>query len=629
MTGICVLATFDGNRVDRRHIDAMAAAAPYRGANQVVRHAAGVALLSQRAPREAGTGASVAQVGGITVVADARIDNAATLRSTLARHGYLVDAHEPTPAELLLAAFRMWGGACPAALIGDYAFVAWDDRCRRLFGARDPMGMRPLYLRSTPRRSIALASEIKQILAVPGTPCRIFEPAIATTLAGPHTPASWTAYAGIEQLPPGRALVADRDGFRTFATWAPDPDVLDGIDEDAAVELFRSTFADAVRSRVGQPSTIGIFLSGGTDSGSVASMAGYLREHSPDVVGDLRTYSWAFDELPDSDERAVSNHIVERFQLTATDIDGDRWWPLAGYPEHGPDRDDPYIWVYQALIEHTLARCHDDGVTVQVVGDRGDELTGDWVFDEFGLVRAGQLRDALADLRTAVDDPGLSPLVALRRRVLRPYVDARWPAASRAARRRRGQSKRWPPWVRDDFAARVDLGDIIDDMRRPTPFGDSAQRQRYQRVFMVQGARIAVLRNRSRARHGMQFADPYSDRRLIELVLGLPQWMVQRRGQPKRLVRRAMDGITPAAAQQLSRKTIPYSLFDRGLRDRATDVVDGLLRGSVASACGWLDDAAVQRIYDEYRHTGDANHDFWWPLTVEMWLRRWWTDATS
>jgi len=632
VSGLCVAVTFDGRSVTGDDVSAMAAAASHRGAPADVWEGPGAAMVRQRVPAKH-PASGMATSGGLVVVVDSRIDNRQELRSTLTHHGLIVDAHEPDDAELFLAAFRLWGETCPQRVIGDFAVVVWDRYRRRLLAARDPMGMRPLYLHHRASRRVLLASEVKQLLAAPDVPCRIYEPAIATTLAGPFTPPSWTVYEQIAQVEPGHAVVVDEGGIRRFPFWSPDPaHVLRGIDESEAAERFRSTFARAVEARVRPGRTVGILLSGGMDSGSIASMAGALRERSTGpghgAPKALRTYSWAFDELPDSDERGVSRHVVRRYDLVGTDVPADDWWPLARYPAYGPDRDDPYSWVYQALIEHTLTRCRADGVDTQLVGDRGDELCGDWVYDELGMVRAGRVADALDDLHTEMRATGLSPTGVLRRRVARPVIATRWPDLARRLSRRR-PARRWPPWVPDALARRVDLDDIIGHMTAPPDFGDAARRQRHARIFMAQGARIAVLRNRSRARHGMEFADPYADRHVIELVLALPQWLVQRRGQPKQILRSAMDGIMPKDALRSARKTIPHGLFDRGFRDRAVATVDDLLTAPCAAAHGWLDADAARTVYDRYRQGHDVAWDFWWPLTVEMWLRAWWTDGPS
>ncbi len=626
MSGICALVTFHGGAVEQVALERMAAAAAHRGAEGTAAWTGeGAGLVQQLLPIGAyDRPGPPPRAAGLVAVADARLDNRRELSAHLLRGGAIVEDATATDAEVILAAYRLWGDACPAKLIGDFAFVIFDERRRRLFAARDPLGMRPLYHRVEPRRRVLVSSEIKQLLAGPNVPCDIDELGIASTLAGPYLPADRTVYAGIAQLAPGHALAVDACGSRTWRYWRPDPHRLLDCDDATCAALFREALAESVAARMGVGRPVGIFLSGGMDSGAIASTAGWLRERGVVEPVSLHAYSWAFHELSDSDERGVSDLVVAHYGLDATAVPADDAWPLAGYPDHGPDRDDPYCWVYQALIERTLERCRAEGMRVILGGDRGDELTGDWVYDELGLLLAGRARDALADVRRAAADTGLPAATAVRRAVVRPLLEACLPRPVSAVRRVCEHHTPWLPWVDDALARRVDLGDVIADACKPARFDGPSRTLRAGRVFMAQGARIAVLQNRTRARYGMGFADPFSDRRLVELVLSLPQWRVQRRGAPKQLARAAMAGVMPELARNKAAKTFPLGLFDRGFRDRAVDVVEGLLSDSRAAANGWLDAEVVRAVYDEYRTIGDTAHDFWWPLCVEMWLRRWW-----
>ncbi|MDQ3661536.1 MAG: asparagine synthase-related protein, partial [Actinomycetota bacterium] len=206
-------------------------------------------------------------------MADARIDNREELVRTLWGGSHLPD-EPPTDAELILEAYRRWGEECPARLIGDFAFAIWDARRGRLFAARDPMAMRALYYRVEPRR-VLFGTEVKQILAVPGVPARIFEPAVGAYLAGPFGHMEWTFYEGISQLAPAHALVVDASGQRTWRYWDIDPDFrIEYPTEEEYVEHFLEVFLEAVRCRLRSTKPVGIFLSGGMDSGSIASAAG-------------------------------------------------------------------------------------------------------------------------------------------------------------------------------------------------------------------------------------------------------------------------------------------------------------------------------------------------------------------
>ncbi|CAN5574121.1 lasso peptide isopeptide bond-forming cyclase [soil metagenome] len=629
MSGICAAATFDGTEVPRDVADAMAGAAPYRGLEGTTAwHGPGVAIVHQSTPVTPldRLGARPVTRAGLTLVADARIDNRDELAAELLARGYMAaDPGTTSDAELILAAHRCWGDVAAARLVGDFAYVLWDGRRRRMLAARDPMGMRPLYHRIEPGRRALIASEIKQLLAAPGVPCEIDERGIVATLAGPYLAADETVYAGIGQVPAGHVLAVDVDGVTVRPGWVPDPDRRLRMDDETAAATFRDTLARAVEDRLGGVRPPGLLLSGGMDSGSIAATAGWLARAGRLPGEPLRTYSWSFPSLPDADERAVSDTIVTYHALANVAVGGDDLWPLAGYPYGGPDRDDPFIWPYQGLHDRTIAAAAADGIGVLMTGDRGDELVGDWVHDELGLLRAGRPLAALADLRLASRTDDRSPVASVRRHLVRPWLWHHAPRLLDAADRRRSPTRPWAPWISDEAARRVDLCDIITDAVRLPRFDGYARSLRHQRLCLAQAARLASLGERSRARSGLAFADPFTDRRLIELVLALPPWRIQRRGQPKSILRRAMRGVMPDVALQRAGKNIPVSLFDRGLRDRAVETARSLLTDSQVVARGWLDAAKASEAYETYVRTGESRFDPWWPLVVEWWLRRWWS----
>jgi len=342
----------------------------------------------------------------------------------------------------------------------------------------------------------------------------------------------------------------------------------------------------------------------------------------------VRTYSWAFEELTSADERHISDGIVERFGFVPEPVPADDLWPLAGYPDHGPDRDDPFIRVYQPLFERTLAAARAHGVGPLLTGDKGDETVGDWVFDHVGMIASGRPLAAWREIGVQARHSGRSVRSIVRRDVL-----GMLPLAARvraALPRRRGAgpadavARHVPGFIRPAWAQRIGLAERLAEQRAAAQRG-GARAARYQRIFARVGMLDPVPFARDCQRFGLELRNPWSDRRLASFVLAVPQWVVQRPSEPKRIVRRAMRGIMPDAALRGASKIEPAALFERGFSERARETALDLLTNGQLAARGFVDEAALRSNYEAV-HRGDGRgHDPWWALTMEMWLRRYWS----
>ncbi len=496
------------------------------------------------------------------------------------------------------------------------------------------MGMRSLYYRSEGGRFL-FGTEAKQILAAPGVPRRIFEPAVGAYLSGCFGPLDWSFYEGISQLAPGHALVADAGGVRVWRYWEADFERrVEYSSEDEYAEHFLEVFSEAVRARMRSVRPVGIFLSGGMDSGSIASVAGRMGRLGGSGFPGFRSYSWAFEEFPECDERHISGGINGRYRIPGADVPVSEAWPLKDYPAHGPDADEPYIGVYQALIERTLSMARSDGTGVVFSGDRGDLMVGDIAFDHTGLLRAGRLAELREEIAAHSRWHGASfARMALHQLVGAP-LEYRWPRMMEFTRSLRGKASEdggrdaYPGWVRPEFAGRVSLEDIVRRHEEPTPpGGDRARDERYKLMFMHMHMRGVVWSERTWSRFGQSFADPWSDRRLAEFVLAMPQWRVQRVRERKRIARLAMRGVMPDETLRATAKITPQPLYERALREWAADTIEDLLTNSQAAARGFVDEEALRSHYRAFRRGEPEDPGLWWSLTLEMWLRQHWSDA--
>jgi asparagine synthase (glutamine-hydrolysing) len=624
VSGICVVVHWNDRPIDPHTIHAMTTAAHHRGPDGIhtwTTPTTALAHLANHITPEDQHDHQPHTHHHLTITADARIDNRDHLIPLLHAKGHLPTTN-PTDSQLILAAHHHWGTDAPTHLIGDYAYAIYDTTTHTLTAARDPMGMRPLYYRTEPHR-LLIASEIKQLLAAPDVPAALHEPMLAAHLAGPYGDDTWTFYAGIDQLAPGRALLACGHGMRCWQTWDVDPGHrVRYRTEDDYVQHFVQLFREAVQARTRAAKPVGLMLSGGVDSGGVAGMLGALRRH--DRRSAAFSYTWAFDDasLVAGDERALSDAIAQHAGLTTRHVPADDAWPLRGYPDHGPHRDAPYVYVYQALIERTLALARADGVGPLLWGDRGDEVVGDRVFDHPGMLLAGAWRSLAHELLAHAAWSKRSLRSVLRRDLLAPLLhDLGWRAQPTVDDA--GAERLIPPYVRSEWSRSVGLRDIVRGRPLPTG-GSSAQRARRARISFNKGMRDPVLQERNAASFGMAYADPWADTRLVRYVLAIPQWLVQRPSAPKRLARLALREVLPPKVVAELGKTEPAPLFERGFKDRSRATISALLSDMQLEQRGFVDAAIIRELYDDYLAGAPLRHDLWWPLTLEMWLRRYW-----
>jgi asparagine synthase (glutamine-hydrolysing) len=622
MSGLCGVVRFDHEPIPPDTLKRMTQAAPHRGpATTHTHHHAHLAHHTHH-PHDPPQPLTHHH---LTLIASARIDNHDDLLPHLQPH--LTTPH-PTDAQLILAAHHHWGHDAPHHLIGDYAYALYDHHHHTLLAARDPMGMRPLYYHHTPHRT-AIASEINQLLQLPDVSAEPSEAQIARYLIGEFGPADETFYRGVRSLPAAHALIVDADGVRVRRFWQVDPERRERYprEEDYA-ERFRELFLRSVHDRLRPPGTHGLMLSGGVDSGSIASALGWLSERDQ-RVGPLHAYSWAFDTLRECDERHLSDHVVRRYGFRARDVDAERVGPLRTYPRHGPHRDEPFIGAFQSVLETGLEMARDDGVTHLWSGDRGDLINGAWTLDYRVLLRSGRLRELVFELREQASIPGESWLGVLARDVVGPTVGS---VARRLRPRERTpqgahRDPRRPPWLSGELLQRtgVDPGSR-HDATPPERLQGLARRTRYELVFVPLHMRGMVWSERTNAAHGIGFVDPWSDRRLAEYVISIPQQVLNRpREVGKRLVREAMHGIMPEALRENAAKIVPTPLYLRALRSDAASVVRTLLTDMQAERHGYVDGPAIRAHYDEFAAGGRDHPAFWWALTLEMWLQRYWS----
>ena len=242
----------------------------------------------------------------IAITADAIIDNREELFNQLNLEkslGLIIP-----DSQLILLAYKKWGEDCPKYLIGDFAFMIWDEKKQKLFGARDPSGYRTLYYHNDTVK-FAFCTTIKPLLALPYVEKKLNESWLAEYMAISGmidtVDASTTPYQNINQIPPFHSITVSRTTIKLnkYGQFNPEK-VLKLKSNGEYIDAFQNVFQKAVRSRLRTYRNIGSHLSGGLDSGSVVGFAARELKHQNKL---LHTFSY----IPPSDFRDyTSKHLM-------------------------------------------------------------------------------------------------------------------------------------------------------------------------------------------------------------------------------------------------------------------------------------------------------------------------------
>lgn len=220
------------------------------------------------------------------------IYNHPELREQLMESGHNLKTR--TDTEVIVHLYEEFGEDCVQLLNGQFAFAIWDEQREELFMARDRLGVRPLYYYQDSSLTFYFSSEIKAIMATGDVSLRISPHAMRQilTLWNPISPS--TIFESIKSLPPGNSLRVTRSGqIITRQYWFPDFGNIDNSVRESQTEAatkLRALLTDATRIRLRADVPVGVYLSGGLDSSSIAALTSQLSSST------IETFSISFTD---------------------------------------------------------------------------------------------------------------------------------------------------------------------------------------------------------------------------------------------------------------------------------------------------------------------------------------------
>jgi asparagine synthase (glutamine-hydrolysing) len=371
MCGITGYLNLNGKELDpyERHLERMCGAITHRGPDEEGRKYIGPAALGMTRlsiiDLSGGQQPISNEDGTIWIVFNGEIYNFHELQKFLRAKGHQLRTKSDT--EVIVHLYEEFGADCLQKLEGMYSFAIWDSNTQTLFIARDRMGEKPLHW-GIFEGQFVFGSEIKAILTHPKSRKNLNLDALQKYLALEYVPSPESIFEGIHKLRPGHFLRIKEGQIEIHNYWKPDVSCVQPKSEEAAAEELIALLDQSIKLRMISDVPLGIFLSGGIDSSSIAALA------AAQAPGKLRTFSIgfadrSFDESPYA--RTVANFLGSEHETVEFQPD----LALDTLTELWDILDEP---IADASIVPTyfLSKMTRRSVTVALSGEGGDELFG-------------------------------------------------------------------------------------------------------------------------------------------------------------------------------------------------------------------------------------------------------------
>jgi asparagine synthase (glutamine-hydrolysing) len=625
MSGIVAIVNFDGAPVDPQVLRAMAEQCAYRGPDGIrywIRGNVGLAYLALHATPE-----SLREVqplpsedGTLCLVADARLDNRPELIPLLSAKGEPVTT-KSTDADLILAAYRIWGEGCPEQIIGDYAFAIWDAREQHLFCARDAFGIKSLHY-SRMGSTFCLASEAQQIIQHPRIPRILDEVTVADYLVNNLNDETRSMFLDVHKVSPAHTLIANPSELRLHRYWDIDPNFqTTHQNDDEYAEHFLEIFQRAVADRLRTPdgTTIGITMSGGMDSTSVAAVAQRII-NTQSGIPHLTACTYVFTQLKECDESQYSRAVADECNIDLINIPAENFWLLDDDGIFTPSLETPFM-VEESLTRHTLSIFNSREARVWLTGHGGDSLLAGSPLIYADRIRRGDLAAIIEIFHFFrwCNLPTSSLLHAYRDYFIKPLIPDPIKRFYRFVKK-----TPIPGWLDKDFVRRTQIAKCLNKPPLKRIFLDDARQANYQHLIALGGVGRAVTWvERFASRYHLEARHPFLDRRLAGFVLSIPAEQTFRAGIRKYILRNAMSGILPEIVRKRMDKSNLSKYFQMGLRNKETEKTKALFDFSLQSRLKLIYSSHLKSIYEQFvsgsPKVGSAQ--VWFPITFELWLK--------
>jgi asparagine synthase (glutamine-hydrolysing) len=561
----------------------------------------------------------------VWITFNGEIYNFQELRTQLVAAGHRFRSH--TDTEVIIHGYEEWGNEVVRKLRGMFAFALWDNRHRRMLLATDHLGKKPLFYSYDGRR-LVFASEIKAILKA-GIPAELDPVALHDYLTYLYFPYPATAFRHVRKMAPGSAMEIQVGGdgeLRQIGWKYWDAAQAAGsplqLSESDMIDRARELMEEAVKLRMISDVPLGLFLSGGLDSSAITAFAA---RNSTDKI---KTFTIGFANSKFYDELPVANLVAQKFKTDHHILQADE--ACAAYMTTVVRHFDEPFGNPTAILEYIITQLMRQHVTVAISGDGGDELFGGYVrYAGAALARKYRqlpqfiTRGLVARLSSLMHD-ATDGRHGFRR--VREFAQSAWQA----------EEDMYIDWVgyfseaekqelyAPAFAAAVgerDSGDFLRQFFRRGAHLDPTSRLGYVDAASFLCCNCLEYADRMSMANSLEVRAPFTDYRLLEFALRVPQRMKVRNLTTKWITRQAMRGILPQ--EVLTKKKMGFNPpLPQWINGELRPVIAELLSPAAIERRGiFRPDAVARLVRDHQENRRDNGLKIWALLMIEVWQR--------
>jgi len=620
MCGIAGIYNFEtGEQADVRVLNDMLEVIRHRGPDDHGIHANGEFALGMRRlsiiDLEGGHQPIYNEDCSIAVVCNGEIYNYRELADGLRQRGHHFSTD--SDAEVIVHLYEELGEECVHRLRGMFGLAIWDSEKRKLFVARDRLGIKPLYY-TIKRGRLIFASEIKSLLQHPGVDANCDLASLSHYLSLKYVPAPQTLFTGIASLPPGHLLTCDGDEIRTRSYWDLrfEESNHEHLRDEEYEERLEQLLRESVRLRLRSDVPFGAFLSGGVDSSLIVALMSEMLDEP------VKTFSVGFERSHnDSDELPYARLVSNRFQTDHHEM-------IVG-PEDFVNLAERVTWhLDQPLADQAtfatfmLAELASQQVKMVLTGEGGDELFAGYA-RYAGESWSPMFRFVPPAVKSLAWKVG-SRLPKLRRAKIGLYALCQPKEAARFAN--------WFPLFNRDMKQAIIADDASDGYDTSTDelFAEHLRRTNALKplnrmlyldtklwlpdLLLMRGDKMTMA-------HSLEARVPLLDHHLVEFAASMPTRLKLAGRVRKYLLRRVARKFLPDEIIERTKQGFPIPI-SQWLRRESRDFMYDLLSDDAIRRRGLFQLDYVQRLLREHDN-GFADHSLllWGLMSVELWFR--------